>query len=263
MSTWNVISGVARRTLKNALTNPQILLPTMAFPVLLHRVRGRALQLAQVPASTFRRATRRSSSSSYSSSPRRSAASSRASGSRGTSRAGSRSGSCSRRRGEADRPRIRARGARPLVGRRGAAHGRRVRRRDEHRRRPVDLVGLFTLAALVNFCGFFWAGGIAMRFRTIQAAPLMQMPGLPDPLLRAGLRAARAARGLDHGVAAVNPVTYVLETGRGFVAGDAPHIAGAFAIAHRARARVLGLGVPRLAECRGRGRVGEYPPTAS
>ena len=23
----------------------------------------------------------------------------------------------------------------------------------------VDLVGLFALAALVNFCGFFWAGG--------------------------------------------------------------------------------------------------------
>ena len=40
----------------------------------------------------------------------------------------------------------------------------------------VDLVGLYTLALLVNFCGFFWAGGIAMRFRTIQAAPLMQMP---------------------------------------------------------------------------------------
>ena len=32
MKTWNVISGVARRTLKNALTNPQILLPTMMFP---------------------------------------------------------------------------------------------------------------------------------------------------------------------------------------------------------------------------------------
>jgi ABC-2 type transport system permease protein len=40
----------------------------------------------------------------------------------------------------------------------------------------VDLSGLYVLAALVNFCGFFWAGGIAMRFRTIQAAPLMQMP---------------------------------------------------------------------------------------
>jgi ABC-2 type transport system permease protein len=37
--------------------------------------------------------------------------------------------------------------------------------------------------------------------------------------------------GWIHGVATVNPVTYLLETGRGFVAGDAPHIAGAFAIA--------------------------------
>jgi hypothetical protein len=33
VKTWNVIAGVARRTLKNALTNPQILLPTLAFPL--------------------------------------------------------------------------------------------------------------------------------------------------------------------------------------------------------------------------------------
>ena len=34
-----------------------------------------------------------------------------------------------------------------------------------------------------------------------------------------------------HDIASINPVTYLLETGRGFVAGDAPHIAGAFGIA--------------------------------
>ena len=33
MSVWNVASGVAWRTLKNALTNPQIVIPTMAFPL--------------------------------------------------------------------------------------------------------------------------------------------------------------------------------------------------------------------------------------
>ena len=32
------------------------------------------------------------------------------------------------------------------------------------------------------------------------------------------------------GVATVNPLTYMLETGRGFVAGDAPHVLAAFAI---------------------------------
>ena len=37
--------------------------------------------------------------------------------------------------------------------------------------------------------------------------------------------------GWIHGVATVNPVTYLLETGRGFVAGNPPHIAAAFAIA--------------------------------
>ncbi|HXG77683.1 MAG TPA: ABC transporter permease [Gaiellaceae bacterium] len=100
---------------------------------------------------------------------------------------------------------------------------------------PFDLVGLYLLAALVNLCGFFWAGGIAMRFRSIQAWPLMQMPVflvlffapvyVPLDLLTGWIEAA----------ATLNPVTYLLETGRGFVAGDAPHVLGAFALA-------LGLG---------------------
>ena len=28
----------------------------------------------------------------------------------------------------------------------------------------VDLVGLYVLAILVNFCGFFWSGGLALAF---------------------------------------------------------------------------------------------------
>ena len=35
---------------------------------------------------------------------------------------------------------------------------------------------MYTLALIVNLCGFLWAAGIAMRLRTIQAGPLMQMP---------------------------------------------------------------------------------------
>jgi ABC-2 type transport system permease protein len=95
----------------------------------------------------------------------------------------------------------------------------------------VDLVGLYTLAALVNLCGFFWAGGIAMRFRTIQAAPLMQMPVFLILFFAPVYVPLELLDGWIEGVASVNPVTYLLETGRGFVAGDAPHIAGAFAIA--------------------------------
>jgi ABC-2 type transport system permease protein len=100
----------------------------------------------------------------------------------------------------------------------------------------VDLFGLYVLAALVNFCGFFWAGGIAMRFRTIQAAPLMQMPVFLILFFAPVYVPLELLEGWIETIASVNPVTYLLETGRGFVAGDAPHVLGAFALA-------IGLGV--------------------
>ncbi len=96
---------------------------------------------------------------------------------------------------------------------------------------PVDLFGLYGLALLVNFCGFFWAGGIAMRFRTIQAAPLMQTPVFLVLFFAPVYVPLDLLQGWIEAVATVNPTTYILETGRGFVAGDAPHVLGAFALA--------------------------------
>jgi ABC-2 type transport system permease protein len=96
---------------------------------------------------------------------------------------------------------------------------------------PVDVVGLYLLALLFNLMGFAWAAGIAMRFRTIQAGPLMQMPVflllffapvyVPYELLEGWIKA----------VASVNPVTLLLETGRGFVEGSPPHVVATFALA--------------------------------
>ena len=40
----------------------------------------------------------------------------------------------------------------------------------------VDLVALYTLALIVNLTGAFWATGVAMRLRTVQAGPVMQLP---------------------------------------------------------------------------------------
>ena len=40
----------------------------------------------------------------------------------------------------------------------------------------VDLFGLYALAVIVNVCGLLWACGVAMRFRSVQAGPLMQTP---------------------------------------------------------------------------------------
>jgi ABC-2 type transport system permease protein len=100
----------------------------------------------------------------------------------------------------------------------------------------VDLVGLYGLALLVNLCGFFWAGGMAMRLRTIQAAPLMQMPVFLVLFFAPVYVPLDLLQGWIEAVATVNPATYLLETGRGFIAGDAPHVLGAFAIA-------IGMGV--------------------
>jgi len=40
----------------------------------------------------------------------------------------------------------------------------------------VDLFGLFGLAVIVNLAATFWAAGVALRVRSIQGAPLMQLP---------------------------------------------------------------------------------------
>ena len=40
----------------------------------------------------------------------------------------------------------------------------------------VDLFGLYTLALIVNIASLLWAAGVAMRLRTMQAGPAMQLP---------------------------------------------------------------------------------------
>lgn len=95
----------------------------------------------------------------------------------------------------------------------------------------VDLFGLYALAVLVNVAGFLWSAGIAMRLRTIQAGPLMQMPVFLTLFFAPVYVPLGLLRGWIHAVARVNPVTYLLATGRGFLAGDAPHVALAFGLA--------------------------------
>jgi ABC-2 type transport system permease protein len=95
----------------------------------------------------------------------------------------------------------------------------------------VDVFALYALALLVNACGLLWSAGIAMRFRTLQAAPLMQLPiflslffapvFVPLELLADWLQV----------IAHLNPVTLLLETGRSLIAGDPAHVAYAFAAA--------------------------------
>jgi ABC-2 type transport system permease protein len=94
-----------------------------------------------------------------------------------------------------------------------------------------DLVGLFWLAVLVNVAAFLFAAGMMTRFRTMQAAPAMQIPMfmilmtapvyVPRPLIEGWIATA----------AEYNPFTAIIEAGRSLLAGDPFHILLAFGVA--------------------------------
>lgn len=95
---------------------------------------------------------------------------------------------------------------------------------------PAELAGLYLLALLVNMAGLLWACGVAMRLRTIQAGPLMQMPVFLTLFFAPVYVPLDLLDGWIEAVAHVNPITFLLETGRGLLAGDAPHPALAFGL---------------------------------
>jgi ABC-2 type transport system permease protein len=95
----------------------------------------------------------------------------------------------------------------------------------------VDLFGMYTLAILVNLVGVLWACGVAMRFRSVQAGPLMQTPVFMALFLAPVYVPLDLLSGWIHGVARVNPVTFVLEAGRGLLSGEPAEIVQAFGIA--------------------------------
>lgn len=96
---------------------------------------------------------------------------------------------------------------------------------------PVDVVGLYTLALFVNIAGFAWAAGIAMRFRTVQAGPLMQMPVFLLLFFAPVYVPLELLEGWIEAVASVNPITYLLEAARSLIAGEPAGVALAFALA--------------------------------
>ena len=164
--------------------------------LLLHRVRRRALAGAErARASTTRTATRRSSSSSCCCSRPPSAACSPASASPATSRAASRAGCCSPRPtgvgivlGYALAAVLRWAITATLLTAIALAAGMQVGGG------AVDVIGLYTLALLVNVCGFLWSAGHRDAAADDAGRAADADAGLPAALPRPGLRAARPAR---------------------------------------------------------------------
>jgi ABC-2 type transport system permease protein len=95
----------------------------------------------------------------------------------------------------------------------------------------VDLFGLYALAVLLNVAAIFWAAGVAMRLRTMQAGPVMQMPAFLVLFFAPVYVPLSLLHGWIHALATVNPVTRVLEAGRGFLAGSPTEVGVAFAVA--------------------------------
>jgi ABC-2 type transport system permease protein len=95
----------------------------------------------------------------------------------------------------------------------------------------VDLFGMYALAMIFNVVGLLWACGVAMRFRSIQAGPLMQTPVFLLLFLAPVYVPLSLLSGWIHSVARVNPLTFLLEAGRGFIDGRPTQVATSFGVA--------------------------------
>jgi ABC-2 type transport system permease protein len=84
----------------------------------------------------------------------------------------------------------------------------------------VDLFGLIVLALIVSLTASMWAAGVAMRLRTIQAGPVMQMPVFLILFLAPVYVPLDLLSGWIHGVATINPFTALIEGGRDLISGQ-------------------------------------------
>ena len=257
MQTWNVIAGVARRTLKNALTNPQILLPTLMFPLFFFvAFAGGLSQISKVPGFDFPPGY---TAFQFVFVLLQSAAFSGVFTGFGVARdfeggfakrlmlaAPRRSGIVL---GYAFAALIRwsivAVGLTVIAFIFGMNVGGGA----------LDLVGLYALARARELLWFFWAGGIAMRFRTIQAGPLMQMPVFLILFFAPVYVPLESPPRVDPRSCDAQPGHIPARDGARLRRGRRSAHRWRVRDRHRARPALLGVGLPRPAERGSRGRV--------
>src|SRR4029453_13207399 len=91
-----------------------------------------------------------------------------------------------------------------------------------------NLVAVYALALIVSLAGTFWASGVAMRLRTVQAGPIMQLPIFLALFFAPVYVPLSLLSGWLHTVASVNPATALLEAGRNLISGSPEHVSLAF-----------------------------------
>jgi ABC-2 type transport system permease protein len=95
----------------------------------------------------------------------------------------------------------------------------------------VDVAGLFLLAVMVNVAFLCWACGVAMRFQSVQAGPIMQTPVFLLLFFAPVYVPLKLLQGWIHAVATGNPITQLLEANRGLLAGQPSHVGVAYLVA--------------------------------
>jgi ABC-2 family transporter len=83
----------------------------------------------------------------------------------------------------------------------------------------VDLAGLVGLGGLVNVTATLFSSGLAMRARSMQVGPAMQIPVFLILFLAPVYVPLGLLRGWIHAVASYNPATLLLDAGRALLAG--------------------------------------------
>jgi ABC-2 type transport system permease protein len=82
-----------------------------------------------------------------------------------------------------------------------------------------DLLELLAIAVMLNFAATLFASGLAMRFRTLQAAPLIQLPAFLIIMTAPVYVPRNLIEGWVHTISGINPVTATLEAGRNLIIG--------------------------------------------
>jgi ABC-2 type transport system permease protein len=84
---------------------------------------------------------------------------------------------------------------------------------------PGEVVGILLLITLINAAALLFAAGVATRMRTMQAAPLIQLPAFLIIFTAPVYVPRDLLEGWVATVADFNPVTAVLEAGREWIIG--------------------------------------------
>lgn len=96
---------------------------------------------------------------------------------------------------------------------------------------PSELFAMYLLAAIVNFAAVLFAAGVALRFRSLQATPLMMVPVFLLLFLSPVYVPRNLLTGWVATVSDYDPMTHIMETGRELLAGQPADFLAALAIA--------------------------------